>query len=97
MARLEKICLWGYLALLGVVLLFYRHIDRLCLVYIGEGLSSVGFIILGAIASILIFVCTKGEKNRFWWTLLSFVLISFLLGGLFQGVDWVMEHVKITP
>ena len=98
MSKAGKIYLWSCGALLLICLLLYRPIEWYFFVVLGEHADIFIGLLFGILASIHfnLFWGARGVSQRLVGTLLAFIITSGIVGGLFQLIRWIIEHVRIV-
>ena len=99
MKKPERIYLVSCLVLLIVCIVAYKPLERICLIYTRENFSFFAALLFSVLVAIYmnVFFGLKGGVERFFGTLLGICFTYALVGGLFEGIDWLLEHVKIVP
>ena len=93
--KADKIYLYCCLGLLVLGVVLYKPM----LYYFGR---SDLYVIIGMLFGFLaaihfnIFWGVDGWVERIFGTFLSFIICATLIGGLFQGIDWIICHIRIV-
>lgn len=95
--KADKIYLYCCLALFVICVVFYKPLLNHFLAY-GDGMYIAIGIMFGVLASIHfnVFWGVRGGVERFWGTVAVFSITATMIGGLFQGLEWIITHVKIA-
>lgn len=94
--RADKIYLYCCLGLLLLCAIVYKPLLDYFVAY-GGGMNAAVGILFGVLASIHfnIFWGVHGGVERFWGTVAVLTITATIIGGLFQGIEWIITHIKI--
>lgn len=96
--KVDKIYLYCCLGLLLLCAIVYKPMLDYFVAY-GDGMNVAIGILFGILASIHfnVFWGVHGGVERFWGTVAVFSITATMIGGLFQGLEWIITHVTIAP
>lgn len=91
MTRAEKICLWVYIVMVAICVVFFRPIERLLAwTSLGdaEEALTVCFTLLGAAM-----IFATGRKEDIGASIALSILNCFVTGAVFYGVAWILRNI----
>ena len=95
--KADKIYLYCCIGLLVLCIFLYKPLLNYFVAY-GDGMYIAIGILFGILASIHfnVFWGVHGGVERFWGTVAVFSITATMIGGLFQGLEWIITHVTIA-
>lgn len=98
MKKAEKIYLLCCVGLLILCIVLYKTMLDFFLAY-NKNLNVLIALVFAVLAIVYlnVFGGLHGGVERFWGSFVTLGVVGSLVGGLFQGIEWIIEHVKIIP
>lgn len=99
MKKAEKIYLLSCLGLLLVCLLLYKPLYWYVAVYCSQPLYFYAGLLYAILAGVYfnVFFGVRGAVERIFGTILVMSFAYAVVGSLFQGIEWINDHIRIIP